>query len=86
MERVLRFQPADALFREEGTLLLYETTVVRLSALGEEIFHATAQPIHLAELAEHLAALFGAPEGDTLGATELAVHQLSLQGVVRLVE
>lgn len=82
MTTLQRLEPTDALTRDEGTLLLYETSVIRLSPLGEEVFSATDRPITLADLADHLAAVFGAPEGGLLEATEEVVHQLELCGVL----
>lgn len=79
---VQRVEPVDALFRDEGGLLLYERRLVRLSALGQHIFVATAEPVTLEELAADLARTFGEPEGDPLAATRDAVDALVVEGVL----
>lgn len=78
-----RVEPVDVLARPEGTLLLYERELVRLSPLGGEIFAGAARPVPLEDLADRLAAAFGAPEGDLLDATRVAVQQLVTMGVLR---
>lgn len=86
MTTVQRVEPVDTLFREEGSLLLYERELVRVSPIGEEIFAVTAEPMTVEGLAAHLTSLFGSPEGDAVEATRVAVEQLLAKGVLREVE
>lgn len=77
-----RVEPVDALFHPQGALLLYERELVQLSPLGEEAFLFADRPVTLEQLAAHLAEVFGAPDGDAVEASRLAVEQLVAQGVL----
>lgn len=83
IRRVCRVDPVDELRRDEGVLLLYERNLVRLSVLGDEIYRVSEQPRTVAELALHLAEVFGQADVDTEAATEAAVTQLLAEGVLR---
>lgn len=85
--RVCRREPADSLTREGETLLLYERHVVRLGPIGSAIYETAAAPVELADLAEALAATFGAPpDGSLLAATTAAVQDLLGQRVLEQVD
>lgn len=80
-----RVEPVDALFHPQGALLLYQRELVQLSPLGEEIFVFADRPVSLEQLADHLAEVFGAPDGDVVEAARHAVDQLVSQGVLEQV-
>lgn len=84
--KLQRVEPVDALFRPEGAVLLYERTLIRLTPLGEETFHLAEQPVTLDEIASHLLAAFGAPEGDLNALVEAVVQQLTSEGVLEEIE
>jgi hypothetical protein len=83
---VQRWEPTDALLREQEALVLVRGTVVRLTELSTAIFTLTEDPIVIDELAGELETLFGVPEaGSSLDATKDAVADLIRHGILRRV-
>ncbi len=81
--QVRRIEPVDRLSRAGGSLLLYERELIQLGPIGTAIFDAAADVIEVGELADQLAATFGAPaEGSAAKATASAVDDLIARGVL----
>ncbi|KRE43449.1 hypothetical protein [Knoellia sp. Soil729] len=84
--RVQRWEPTDALLRDDVALVFVRGTVVRLSELSTAIFTLTEDPIAVDDLAAELKTRFGAPKtGSTLDATKDAVADLIRNGILRRV-
>ncbi|WOP17197.1 PqqD family protein [Raineyella sp. LH-20] len=85
--RVTRVEPVDRLELDDGVLLLYDRTVIRLTDLGRAVVEMCEQPLTEAEIAERLAAEFGEPpEGGLLEATHRLVEDLLSGDVLRRAE
>lgn len=76
-------EPDDLLVHDGESLLLYGHELLRLSLVPTAITQACRVPVSLDDLAAHLAALFGTPNGQTpLEATTQIVEELRERGVV----
>ncbi len=83
MSMLRRSDPVDLLRGEDGALLLYGATLVRVSALGIAVFDLVGTGIDADDLPAQLAERFGAPaEGSAAEATSAAVDALVAQGVL----
>lgn len=81
--RVRHVPPVDRLDFEEGSLLLYERTLVSLSVLGAAVVRHTAEPTSVADLADRLREEFGDPvAGSVEAATASVVDALVGTGVL----
>lgn len=84
--RFVRVEPVDSLEVADGVLVLYDRTVVRLTALASALVARCTEPMTEAEIADTLAADFGEPaDGDLRGATRALVEELRSAGILRTV-
>lgn len=82
-----RVEPVDRLDLDDGVLLLYGRTVIRLTDLGRAVVEMCDRPLTEAEIADRLAAEFGEPPaGGLLEATHRLVEDLLSGDVLRRVE
>lgn len=83
-EAVVLVPPVDTLEVDDGLLVLYERTVVRLTVLGRAVIDLCSRPTTEAALAAGLVREFGdPPDGDLLAATRTVVEELLAGGVLR---
>ncbi|MEA5153905.1 hypothetical protein [Raineyella sp.] len=84
MDVLVSVEPVDVLELDDGALLLFERTVVRLSELGRTVVDLCRQPHSEAEIAGHLVDIFGTPpDGDLAEATACVIRDLLSDGVLR---
>lgn len=80
--RVRRVEPVDTLRLDDGALVLYERTVIRLSELGLAIMELCDSLRTIAELATELTLVFGEPLQGGTAATRDVVDTLLAAGVL----
>lgn len=78
---IRRCVPKDAVAIGGDLLVMLEDQIVRLSGIGPAIWEACARPTQLEQVAAHVAAVHGAPEG-CQDAVAAAVEQLLAKSVL----
>ncbi|QGF23876.1 hypothetical protein [Raineyella fluvialis] len=85
-DAVVLVEPVDTLEVDDGMLVLYDRTVIRLTAIGRAVVDYCHQLRTPTNVADHLAGVFGAPpEGNLLDATLAVIDSLLGAGVLQRV-